>query len=275
MSEQTTTEEEPEQKKQVKKHTKPRRERAKKDPFSETERKGKRIAKLERLRCWPQVKAMIENSRPITDMVHYIQEEQGEYLEIKPLSLKSTIYQWIDRNQHKLIGTQIPTKYLNLLDSTVERVDPLDAVNMLFAIHMDRVMLDYAHESKNKKSQVSNTQNLKLANEMVRTMSYINESSIKHKVAVQAAKDSGSKGVKETFESIEKVKRSYAERFGSTAAAIALNPESRTKVHSALSRIKRGDSEPVLKLLEKNSKTVKDLEEQELQKEAEEDQQIE
>lgn len=220
-----------------------------------------KATKLERLKCWPEVKAMIQNSRPLSDIVRFIQDDRKEYLDVKPGSLYLMIRYWIQRNQDKLIDCQIPTKYLNLLDNKIERIDPLDGLNMIFAIHMDRIMIDYAKERKASHSAKENTSNLRLANDMLKAMSELKQNALKQHMPNE--NKPGTKSLKETFESIDRVKKMYEERFGSVPAAVALNPESRAKVYSAISRIRRGDSEPILELLKSNSEKLRKIKEEE------------
>ena len=239
-----------------------------KEDWGYTVGKEKRMSKLQKLKCWPEVKAMLENSRPVADIVHHIQVVREEYLEIQPRSLQTIIYQWMARHQDEFLDTRIPTKYLNLLDSNIEKVDPTDAVNMIFSIHMDRIMMDYSNERRERKSDYQNTQNLKLANEMIRTMSFLKSDSFKQRLAQLEAKEGSSKGVRETFESIDRVKKAYEERFGQKAAAVMLNPESRAKVYSALAHVRKGDSAQVIELLKRNTAKAEELAREEAQRDS-------
>jgi hypothetical protein len=234
--------------------------RPKKEPMVTT-RNQLPGTKLERMKCWPEVLVMIRESMPVPKIAEFIHDEKREFTEVKIETLVRYIYVWISKNSNK-VRDRIPVKHLAMMETMDEKIDPLEAAQMLFAIQFDRVMLDYDREKKRRTSIADNTQNLKLANEMVKTLSHLMLDKFKHKsfIARGASKDDkGVKGVKETFEQIDRVKKIYSEKYGDVAAAVALNPESRRKVYNAIAKVRKGDSEPMLKLLQRNEEKLEEL----------------
>jgi len=221
-----------------------------------SEKPGRPKTKLESMGCWTEVEEMLKDGAKISEIVYHIQEVRAEYLDIKPDTLRTYLYTWLNRNFAKLKdAVRIPTKYLTLMNGVDTRIDPLDAVNMLFAIQVDRVMLDYEMEKKSKKSLSGNNHNLRLANEMIKTMSVLMLDKFKYKAFMAGGQDTSKTG-KETLEQLESVKRQFSERFGETAAAVALDSASRRKVFNALSKVRKSDTEPMLKLLRLNEETA-------------------
>lgn len=218
--------------------------------------------KLERMNCWQEVLLMMRESVSVPKIAAFIQEEKTEYLDVKVETLIRYLYIWISKNSMK-VRDRIPVKHLAMMETMDAKIDPLEAAQMLFAIHFDRVMLDYDREKKRKTSIADNTQNLKLANEMVKTLSHLMLDKMKHKSFIARGKsgsdDKGIKGVKETFEQIDRVKKLYSDKYGDVPAAIALNPESRRKVYNAIAKVRKGDSEPMLKLLQRNEEKLEEL----------------
>jgi len=217
--------------------------------------------KLQRMKCWPEVLQMIKDSVSVPKIATFIHEEKFEYLEVKRDTLIRYVYVWISKNSNK-VRDRIPVKHLAMMETMNEKIDPLEAAQMLFAIQFDRVMLDYDREKKRRTSIADNTQNLKLANEMVKTLSHLMLDKMKHKSFVARGSkpdDRGIKGVKETFEQIDRVKKIYSEKYGDVPAAVALNPESRRKVYNAIAKVRKGDSEPMLTLLRRNEEKLEEL----------------
>lgn len=209
---------------------------------------GERKNRLEALKCWPEVKNMIENSISPMKIARYIQDVRGELKDITRNAVRITIYKWINEQGFKLATDQLPTKHLSLINSSQERVDPLDAANMIFAIQMDRILLDYGTEKKIGKCLNTNTSSLKLATDMIKTISEIQGDVLKYKLKKGDPKDP-----KETIDQLERIKSLYLTKFGQTAATVALTDESRRRVFNALQKLRKGNSEEVMRILKGES----------------------
>ncbi|HUX80320.1 MAG TPA: hypothetical protein VMW10_11360, partial [Alphaproteobacteria bacterium] len=206
-----------------------------------------------------------------------IQDESCEYMEITPRTLASYLYSWMTKNADK-VKERIPVKHLAMMESLDHKIDPLEAAQMLFAIQFDRIMFDYNREKKRKATMADNTQNMKLANEMVKTLSHLMLDKMKHKSFIARGskkEDRGVKGVQETFEQIDRVKKIYSEKYGDIPAAVALNPESRRKVYNAIAKVRKGDTAPMLRLLERNEEKLQSLRDGSIAMEDDEDEESE
>ena len=225
-------------------------------PVKDPEKYLPKKTRLERLKCWPTVKEMLLDNEPVTRCVRYIQEDCGEYTDVKPETVRHAIYHWLNKKgAAELKASRVPTRYLTMLNEIEGQVDPLDAVNMLFAIQVDRVMLEYGNELRTRKTSQVNNGNIRLANDMARTMSHLMLDKYRHR-AYKNQTDGGNKGANDTLAAVEKMKERLAERFGDKAAAVALNPEGRRRVYNALQRVRKGNTEPMLKLLKNNQEIL-------------------
>lgn len=223
------------------------------------ERNPRRATKLERMSCWPDVLAMLENGVKVTKIAEYIQVERKEYLDVPLSSVEAILYYWLRKHPiHKI--DRAPTRHIELINSTPERVDPLDALNMIFAIMVDRITEHYVAERQNKSYTQFNNQALKIATEMVKTMADIQTKERRYTVPPPA------KGPNETYNQLEQIRLIYEQKYGGAVARTILNDESRRKILSALNRVRNGNSEALMKILNANAQKAKELEEQELER---------
>lgn len=233
------------------------------DPIQTMSRK-RRKKKLEAMKCWPEVKHMLDNGIPVRDIVHYIQVDRKEYTSVTPASLRTIINQWCGSlvNRNKLIDHRIPVRHLNLINSNNERIDPVDAMNMLFAIQMDRVLIMYQKEQQAGKTYAENTSNLKLATDMLRILNDMMQTDPRafgRKVSsVVPATNEGK--MDSSLMALDRLKKQFEERYGATAASVMMNPESRNRLFNAVSRIRKTGDLTVTSLIERNTEAAQQLE---------------
>lgn len=216
--------------------------------------RGTRMQRLEQLKCWSDVRHMIEDGVAVSEICQFIYYDQKEMQEMKFESLRQYIYKFVGEFC-TTVGGRIPVTHFSLLESSKEQIDPLNAMNVLFAIQMDRIMLDYGVEKQQKKTLKHNTGSLKLATDMAKTINEIQTDVLR--MRMRAEKE---KSVDDTVRQAARIRQEYEEKFGSTATVVALNPESRRKVYNAMIRLKRRDSQPLLELLKMNKEKMQTLE---------------
>lgn len=217
---------------------------------------GTRLSRLERLNCWPDVRAMLLNGEPTIQIVRYIQNERNEYTDVKPECLRVVLYNWMSRNIKKTRTNRIDPRYLAMLEA-IEPVEPMKAMNLLFAIQMDRVMIGYTCEKETEKLDTKMNETIRVGSEILKSMGTLRADNFKYKVA--AANLSSGKDAKETLDQVEKIQKLYEEKFGAVPAAVAMAPDSRRKVHNALSKVRKGDTAAVLTLLKRNEEKAKEI----------------
>lgn len=221
---------------------------------TEQPKPAKKTLKIETIKCFPEVKKMLASGNSILSIVRFIQDECGEYTDVHPETVRANIYYYLNRAPEIVKAGRLPSRYRSMLDEIDDHIDPLDAVNMLFAVHTDRIMIEYEQERKKEKINPNNTSAMKLANEMLKTMSHLMLD--QYRFRAYQNNDSKSSGNNDTFQQMQKVKNQLSERYGERAAAVAIDPESRRRVFNALQRVRKGDTAPMLKLLKMNQQTA-------------------
>lgn len=218
--------------------------------------KRRRNKKLEGMKCWPQVKNMISNGTPVSEIVHYIQNTRKEYVDVKNASLITIINQWIAYGG-KTLDTRIPTKHINLINSNKERIEPIDAMNMLFAIQMDRVLIGYEKEKKTQTLTKDNNGAMSLAIEMLNSIDSM------QKIDPRIPKaGSGLEKTDSTLAQMDRIKKLFEDRWGGTAAKVLMDPESRNRLFNAVHKIRKTSSVTMSSILQKNSEQAESIDTQ-------------
>jgi hypothetical protein len=223
------------------------------DPTQVMSRK-RRNKKLESLTCWPQVKHMLDNGTPIAEIVHYIQVTRKEYVEVKSQSLHTMLNQWLSNveNRNKLIDHRVPVRHLNLINSNRERIDPVDAMNMLFAVQMDRVLMSFEKEKAKKVIDKDNTGNMRLAMDMLGSLNTMQATDPRAaiKAGIPASSEARMDG---TLAQMDRIKKMFEDRWGGTAAKVLMDPDSRNRLFNAVNKIRKTSSVTMSELINKNS----------------------
>lgn len=226
------------------------------DPVNAMSRK-RRSKKLESMQCWPQVKHMLDNGIAVPEIVHYIQITRKEYTNVKPQSLTTIIYQWLGSldNRKRLIDYRVPVKHLNLIKSNSERVDPIDGMNMLFALHMDRVLMAYDKEKQKKAPSKDNNKMIEIAMDMLNSLAQMQGVGDPKMMSLKNPTNSTTEQrVDGTLAQMDRIKKQFEERWGSTAAQVLLDPESRNKLFNAVNKIRKTAGPTMARIIEENSR---------------------
>jgi len=227
--------------------------------------------RLELMKCWPEVMALIDNGEKVEEIAHFIQEDRRESLNVKRKTVVATIYFWLSKNRAK--GERAPTKHLVLIGSMSENVDSLSAINMLFAIQVDRITEHYAVEKEHKNFTNFNNNAIRIAKEIVQTMSEIELKRRPSPGAASLEQASGASSVNDTYLALQRMGQTYAEKFGINAANVILNDESRRRVMSALEKVRQCESTELMDILKNNqikAEQIRKQEDERIKQEAEE-----
>lgn len=220
--------------------------------------KRDRISKLESLKCWVEVQNLLETGAPVKDIAYFIRVERKEYLDAQHETLVNILYRWLHKHKKRVADSRVPVQHLALINSMTERVDPLDAANMIFAIQVDRVMMGYTKEVETKKTQKDTRENIKLAKDIIETINEIAADRVRYRLNAGAGA-TDPKSVRDTIEQMDRVRNAFEAQYGKTAAAVAMNPESRRKVLQALLRVQKLNSENVAQMLKESKETLAEL----------------
>lgn len=222
------------------------------DYKEDNEAKGTR---LEKLNCWPTVKNMIEDGKAPKDIATYIQQEAKEYTDVGHRSLWTIILRYISKQADKLIREQVAVPHMGLQNKSVVEIDSMSAVNLGLATHLDRIMIDYATEKKIKKTINSNTNSLKVLNDMLKTKSLLEMRELeKAREMAKSGVTGADSGV--NLDDMARLKAAYATKYGDKVANIVFSPESRRRVLNALEKVKRGSSAEFIAIMKKKRKSL-------------------
>lgn len=204
---------------------------------------------MEQLKCWPSVVAMFENGMKVPVVARYIQEDCKENTDVSRQSLERLLHYWLRKNADRPdIDERTPTRHVNLIESAPDRIDPLDALNMLFAIQVDRITDFYKIEKRANNFNTFNNDAIRLAKDIAQTMANIEAK----RRPSGAPLGSEGKAAVETFNQTQRLKKIYEDKFGGVAAAVLLNDESRRKIVSVLDKIRKGNSPSLGEILNAN-----------------------
>ena len=233
----------------------------------------RRIYKMEQMRCWPQVLAMFENGIQLSVIAKFIQEESGECTDIHRASVERSLRYWLKKNWERPdIIDRAPLRHVSLIESASDRIDPVDALNMLFAIQVDRISDHYSAEKRSKNFTNFNNGAIRLAKDIAEAMADIER--VRRPGGSAAPMSGEGKAAVETFNQTQRLKKFYEDKFGGVAAAVLLNDESRRKIISALDKVRKGNSDSLADILKTNSEKASELRAAEVERIREEGQTI-
>lgn len=227
-------------------------------PLEKPVRTRVRISKLEKMDCWPEVYAMLEAGDSINEIAQYIQGNREEYTDVQPGSLCRIIYLWMARNP-AMTANRLPTVAIHL-SSSATHIDPLDGLNMILAIQVDRIASLYNLEKRSGTYNAKTREELKLANEILRTMAEAESKKKRYTPQVPTG------GVSPIINQLEQLRAVYTNKYGQAIARVVLSDESRRRVLNALEHVRKGDSEALNRILDRNAKKAEELEEAERQR---------
>ncbi len=211
--------------------------------------KNEKLTKLEKLACFSQVKNMLEQSIPIKDVARYIQEEAKEYLDASRASVLSALYRYVESKADSLIREQVSLPHMGLHQKNIPDIDAISACNLGLATQLDRILIDYATERKIKKTINSNTQSLKVLNDLLKTKSLLERREVERAKELAKTGSLSNSGI--NLDDMARLKAAYATKFGDHIANIVFNPDSRRRIINALEKVKRGSSADFIAVMKK------------------------
>lgn len=172
------------------------------------------------MKCWPHVKQMLQDSKPVTHVAKYIQSDCGELTELTFGTLVHSIHKLVRDSDESYIRDQAVQGHIPLIQSMTERADAYDAYQVLLGIQFERVMIGFLKERRDSKLNRDSNDAVRILNDVIESMSKIDPKKFQvEKVIDTPSADS----------SAEKMKKMYEEKFGSIAANILSNPDSRRR----------------------------------------------
>lgn len=189
---------------------------------------------------WPEVKEMILEGVPVTEVVKYLIEKVIDidytekaltrilYVKAKKLRMKEEILrqkQEIDYN-------------FNVYGK--DYVEPEIALQSLGFIAFDRVLIDFQKEKNQGTTRKSNLQNIRLAKDIWESIARIK---IEAKKAQLPSINLNTQN--NIFSNMDKVKEKFIERYGERVASVMVEPESRRKILEALECVRAIGQGPV------------------------------
>ena len=212
-----------------------------------------RFKRLQGLKCFDHVVAMIENSLPAREIAKYIQEESQEYTDVSHRYLQNLLHQYIGQQSLRFIEDQAPTRHLALTHSISERVDPMDVFQVLVAVQSERLMMEFATEKRTGKTTAQGTANVRAMNEILKSMADIDTTRKYRFKEFQQTR-----GVEDTLAQLQKVKTDYSTRWGEAAANMILDPQARRRILNAVEQARSGAHGPLANLLRDREAAAKE-----------------
>lgn len=199
------------------------------------------LTKLEQLSCFSTVKNMIDSGESVPSIAKFIREDAKESLEISEKSLRNRIYRYIQKNSKDYLREQMPRPHLALYADQTERLELMNGLYLLLSIHMDRIIMEYTVEKKIGKTIASTTSAIKVATEIFKTISEVEDS-----------KDRKTEPEEQSWDKfMASAKERYASEWGEPIANVVFNPQSRRRILNAMEKIKRGSSADFLEVMRK------------------------
>jgi hypothetical protein len=203
---------------------------------------------LQELVSWPEALEKLKDGADCPTVARFL--IKSENLSEKESAITAHLRYFVKNNFLK----RVPKKHLEFIEKN-KNIDPLDAVNALFAIQMDLILEEF--NRKEPDMDIIN-QTIKNGNDLIKTMAVLQSDTHKHKVAL--AKAQGTSSSKETVSDQDKIKEEFASQYGDKAASVLMNPNSRTKVLSLLNKVKAGTGS-IKEMLRENEEEVERIRE--------------
>jgi hypothetical protein len=207
-----------------------------------------RPSKIETLNCFEDVKNMFLAGYKIPEISKFIHEEAKECLDIERFSLNKSLQRYITNNLPKeQLKEIVPSTVSMLKDSLQENIDPIHALNILLAIQMDRVMIEYAIEKNIGKTMTSNTKSVDVAAKITHLLDRATSEDLVRRL--KGASQDKTPG--DTLDNIGKLHDAYAQRYGEVAANVIANPDARRRILNIMEKIEKGNSGPLFDMIYK------------------------
>ncbi|MBX3040928.1 MAG: hypothetical protein KF789_09510 [Bdellovibrionaceae bacterium] len=204
--------------------------------------------KIDGLSCLADIKLMIENGERLADIAAYIQDEAKEYTDVSRKSLTRSLYRYFnDSIRSEQVKELLPATMLLLKENLQEHIDPIHSLNILLAIQIDRIMIEYSIEKKLGKTINTNTKAISVAATISDLLNKATSDDLSRRLKGASLDSSPS----DTLDNMSKVRESYAQKYGEVAANVIANPDSRRRILNIMEKIEKANSGPLFDLIQK------------------------
>lgn len=204
--------------------------------------------KIESLICLPEIKSMFENGEKVVEIAVYIQNVAKEYTDISQKSLIRSLYRYFNDS---LRGDQmkefLPATMLLLKENLQEQIDPIHALNILLAIHFDRIMMEYSIEKRLGKTISSNTKAIEVAARISELLDRATSEDLSRRLKGSSLDSSP----RDTLDGMTRLREAYTQKYGEVAANVIANPDARRRILNIMEKIEKGCSGPLYDLVYK------------------------
>jgi len=204
---------------------------------------------LDNLACIEQVKLMFEEGSRVSDIADYIQDEAKECLDISKDVLIRKLYRYLtDLIKPDAAKELVPHTVSMLKGNLNETIDPIQSLNIVLAIQVDRIMMEYAIEKKLGKTISSNTKSIQVAAYISDLINKATSDDLARRLK-GASLDKPDAG--DTLDQIGKIRDAYAQKYGEVAANVISNPDARRRILNIMEKIEKANSGPLYDLVYK------------------------
>ena len=204
--------------------------------------------KIEGLNCFADIKTMLENGEKVADIAAYIQDDAKEYTEVSRKTVIRSVYRYFnDCIRSEQTKELLPATMLLLKENLQEHIDPIHCLNILLAIHLDRISMEYAIEKKLGKTLSSNTKAIGVAATISDLLSKATSDDLSRRLK-GASLDSSSS---DALDGVARMRDAYAQRYGEVAANVIANPDARRRILNIMEKIEKGTSGPLFDMIYK------------------------
>jgi hypothetical protein len=206
------------------------RRRIRRGPRAEGETGSRRFQRLRALRCWDEVQEQLLAGYPVPEVARFIQEEEGEYRDVKRGSLVDMLRQYISEELSlaDLIAPRLPNLIVKANKEFGERLEDLRRMERVYEAMLYR--LDLAHGRERRTGEISPDvdRQAKVVIDLIRQMH-----EIKMDLGLTGSRDLGTLTVSE--ERLAEIR----EKYGEGAAQAFADPVQRAQVLGLLKRVMR------------------------------------
>lgn len=206
---------------------------------------ARRLRGLESKPYWPEIRRMIEEEVPVSEIVAYLMVREDARGDYTSESLRVMIYVKAKEIRMKQEGNRRReeiTYHLGLYGQ--DYVEPEVALQTLGFIAFDRVLMQFNQEQCDGKNDVTNIQNIKIAKEIWESIAKIQIDRKKANVPMINLNTQNN-----IIANMDKVKEQFAQRYGTDMAQTISDPESRRKILDALEKVRNIGKGPISEIL--------------------------
>jgi len=191
---------------------------------------GVSFVRVKRLRCFVEVRERLVAGYPVADVARYIQEEEGEYIDVKRSSLCDVLGKWAQAELYPadLIAPRLPHLLIKATKEFGDRLEDLRRLERAYEVALYRIDLVHGQERRTGVIDASVDRQLKGVVDLVSRMH-----EIKMDLGLTGSRDLGTLTVSEAR--LAEIR----ERYGDGAARAFADPVQRAQVLGLLKRVHR------------------------------------